>query len=242
MLEKPTNTLKCLSIGLLVILTVFESVFSSILPYDFDNDDGVEIVVFTSKDSGSGLLGQLYLQGQSPEIIFQLRNRDNDTKYNRNALVNHYSSQGIHPSILFFNASWNASLELDELVQTEDSLYWRRNITISNLFYQETKYSIRRYEFMAELGKGLNLFEHRGSLIIKEEEPLFDLQFGDLVNSVPVNPKELIIRNAPCSPVIAGVIPISNASENPNSGKFVDLFLYNCLQRRKHNLSTMHWH
>lgn len=227
MSQNLVKILKCLFIYITVILIGFESVFSSFLPYDFRNDGEVGSVVFSSEDDSEGLLGQLYLQKPSSQVIFQLKRRDNDNQYNRNLLVNQYASQGIYPTIMFLNASWNTSLELDEFVQNQENAYWTRNITVTELFYEPKKYSLRRYDYIAELGKGLNLFECRGSVIIQGAEPLLNLQFGDSVDTVPLNsnPDDLILRSSPCSSLIAGVVPVVNVSESPNSGKYLCLLV-----------------
>ncbi|KAK3726940.1 hypothetical protein QZH41_014797 [Actinostola sp. cb2023] len=220
MFKTPTKTFKC---SFLIILVVLENAFSSFLPYEFENDGDVESVVFTAEDNGKDSLGQLHLQGSSPQIIFQLRRRDNDTNYNRNVLVSRYVSRGMHPTIMFWNTSWSISFELNELVQAESDVYWKRNITVSELFHPQTQHnSFKRWNFIAELGKGLNLFQKKGSLIIGDAEPLLNLQFGDLMESNAISlqslPNDVILRSSPCSSVVAGVVPLTNMSENPNSG------------------------
>jgi len=215
------KTFNKLFIFILAVSVVFESVISSFLPYDFGNDGEVESVVFTSEQNGDSLLGQLYFKKPSSQVIFQLRLRNNDTKYNRNSLVNHYASQGIFPTIVFMNTSWNASFELSEFVQKDDSLYWKRNVTLTELFYEPNVYSLRRYSYMAELGKGLNLFVRKGDVIFKTAEPLLNLQFGDSADIVTLNsyPEDFVSRRSPCSSHVAAIVPVVNISKSSDSGR-----------------------
>ena len=209
--------------GLLVCLAVlsfFQYSFSTFLPYDFGHEE-VESVVFTSEDNnGTDSFGQLYFRGSSVVIIYQLRYRNNDTKYNRNYLVKRYASQGIKPNIRFWNLTWNTSFELEELVE-ENTVYWRRNISKLQIS-QDSNYISGSWRYLVELGKGLNLFEKSGNLILKDEEPLLNLEFGDEVIS-PISfhskPKDLIIRASPCSTGVAAIVPVINTTEDPYSGK-----------------------
>jgi hypothetical protein len=204
-----------------VALSSFRCTFSSLLPYEFENEGDVESVVFTSEDNNeTDSFGQIYLQGSSMIIIYQLRYRNNDTKHNRNNLVRRYASQGMKPNIRFWNLTWNTSFEVKELVE-EDTVYWTRNIS-KNELTQDLNYASGTWRFFVELGTGLNLFEKSGNLIIKDEEPLLNLELGDLVtNAIPLQsqPNDVIIRHSPCSSGVAAIVPVINTTENPYSGR-----------------------
>ncbi|XP_031554331.1 cation channel sperm-associated protein subunit beta-like [Actinia tenebrosa] len=222
----------------LAVLSTFQCSFSSFLPYDFGHED-VESVVYTSnsEDNGTDSFGQLYFQGSSMVIIYQVRYRYNDTKYNRNSLVRRYASQGIKPNIRFWNLTWNTSFELKELVE-EDTVYWRRNISKLQIS-QDTNYISGSWKYLVELGKGLNLFEKSGSLILKDEEPLLNLEFGDEITN-PIlfqsKPNGLIIKSSPCSSGVAAIVPVINTTEDEYSGCYFGV-TYNYF-----NPSSVSWH
>lgn len=207
--------LVCLS-----VLSSFQCSFSVFLPYDFGHEE-VESVVSTTEDNyGTDSFGQLYFQGSSMVLIYQLRYRNNDTKHNRNTLVRRYASQGMRPNIRFWNLTWNASFELEELVE-ENTVYWKRNISQLQLSH-DSNYISGSWRYFVELGKGLNLFEKSGNLIFKDEEPLLNLEFGDRVISSILfqsKPTDLIIRGSPCSSGVAAIVPVINTTVSPYSGK-----------------------
>lgn len=184
----------------------------------------IEAVLFT--DSFSQFRephNLLYFSDESLTIRCQLRNRSWDTLSSRNALVKHYSDQGMSPTVTFMTLDCSKSYEIEELVQDE-SVYWTVNISkreIIDYCHGQSNGKIP-WTFKLELEKDLGLFESWGTVVFPDQEPLLSVQLGEILNeSIDISaPENVIFWQHPCSPGVAVLVPLSG-NKQPLTGRIV---------------------
>lgn len=187
----------------------------------FKNSNALEAVVFTDKNSFD-FHNRLYFENDTLKIFCQIRNPKNDTNYNRNTLVKYYATQGMAPTIVFSNSTWSTQIMAFPLLVEEEKVYWELNLS-KTVLMQNSDSSLLYYEpwdFTVELGTGLDLFKTKGSLVVKEMEPLLSVQLGDEVKEVPTefSPIKTALWQSHCSPNVAVLQPTFNATIQPYSG------------------------
>ncbi|EDO49139.1 predicted protein [Nematostella vectensis] len=219
------SSLSLLALSLITNLSL-GMVKGSFLPYDFAKSGQIETVVFTAANRETESFGQLYLAGSRMEVFCQLRYRTiQDTNETRRELVDRFALNGMRPRITFSNMTRNSSFEFNEFVVDENGAYWKVNISKSEISQDNFSLdSSEAWQYYAELGKGLNLFESSGTLVVKELEPLLNLQFGDEVHgpiSVISPPYGAVIRHSACSPGVSAIVPLLDTSIKQFSGCFL---------------------
>ena len=182
----------------------------------------LQTVVFTEKDSFN-FHNRLYFDEAILIIFCQIRDPQNDTDYGRSHLVKFYASQGMAPTIVFSNSTWSTeTMEFPQLVE-EEKVYWKLNVSKSALMVDNGDWLDNRepWDFTVELGRGLDLFKTRGSLVVKEMEPLLSVQLGDKLKEIPTAflPQKSILWRSPCSPNVAVILPTFNTTLQPYSGQ-----------------------
>lgn len=159
----------------------------------------------------------LYFRAASLDVHCQLRNRTSDTQITRNALVNHYYTQGMSPTVTFITLEWSKSYKFDELIEDEN-VYWKLNISKDELLAQcEEKFRGKiPWKLKVELGQGLNLFESWGTVVIPDIEPLLSVQLGDsLSESINISsPADVVIWQHPCTPGVAVLAPLFKVQQS----------------------------
>ena len=187
------------------------------------NSNEPQLVVFTD-NSSFDFHNRLYLEDDNMRILCQIINPQNDTAYNRNELVKNYISVGMAPAIVFSNSTCSTHImEFFPLVEG-GNFYWQLNVSKTVFLQNRQNMSLLNYEpwdFTVELGTGLDLFKTKGSLVIKENEPLLSVQLGDELPglSTAFSPIKFTLWHSHCSPNVAVLHPTFNMTLQPYSGK-----------------------
>lgn len=218
------------------VLTFLQTLHSNAF---IDNGErgNVEAVLFTEFPSQfSEPYNLLYFKSASLVVHCQLRNRSSDTQNTRNALVNQYSSQGMAPAVTFVTLGWSKSYHFDELIQ-DDSTYWTINISKLELLPHETSSGKSPWQYKVELGKGLNLFESWGTLVIPDIEPILSTEFGDYLTELNAisAAEDVIVWQHPCTPGVAVLVPVFEVKQSftgtlytiMNKGVIDNLYFFN---------------
>ena len=213
-----------LRLALFILLNLC-CVVHSIRSFDYEGHSKIEIFVSTSQHGFAGQLAFDWLYFENPflNLHCQLRYRAiNDTVYNRNLLVKQYASQGMAPSLTFSSPTWSKTFEFEILIEEEArSTYWALNLTKAKAFQGASFHGNLPWRFKVELGKGLNLFEAQGTLVVSDAEPLLNVKLGDEeTESIHLvsPPDGVILWQSPCTPGVAVLVPRLNTVETPFTG------------------------
>lgn len=177
-----------------------------------DEEGMVEAVVFADFSSQfDEPYNLLYFKAASLDVHCQLRNRSSDTQNTRNTLGNQYYTKGMSPTITLITPDWWKSYKFEEFI-ADENVYWKLNISKDELLAhcEETLRGKIPWTFKVELGKGLNLFECWGTVVMPDIEPLLSVQLGDsLTESNEISaPTNVIVWQHPCTPGVAVLAPL----------------------------------